>query len=69
MQQPGLAQARASNITAGQRDCVHQQTSPGQLKWAGVQEDRFSVGGEGISVCCSLQQAPCGFLVPETVVC
>lgn len=69
MQQLGLAQARASNITAGQHDCVHQQTSPGQLKWAGSQEDRFSGGGEGISVRCSSQQARCGFLVPESVVC
>lgn len=71
MQPPGLAQARASNMTAGQRDCMHQQTSPWQLNWAGAQEQIQRRGKRGFQpgACCCLQQACCGFLVPETVVC
>lgn len=49
MQPPGLAQARASGAIAGQRDCVHQQTSGQQLNWAGAQEHSCTEEGEGIS--------------------
>lgn len=49
MQPRGLAQTRASGVAAGQRDCVHQQTSRQQLNWAGTQGHSCAEEGEGIS--------------------